>query len=115
MGQALGKEDLAEPEVKAYEERAAGSVRRSRRRRANCPRLRRPLRRRDTVRLYVENSYSGLVLKDVGFPRPEDQPTEKDSIAVDISQENIAELDADHIFVAAYAGSGLGRAVRRSS
>ena len=48
----------------------------------------------------MENSYSGLVLKDVGFPRPEGQPTETDAIAVDISQENIAELDADRIFVA---------------
>jgi iron complex transport system substrate-binding protein len=45
--------------------------------------------------LYVEKSYSGIVLKDVGFPRPEGQPTKQDAIAVDVSQERIGELDAD--------------------
>jgi iron complex transport system substrate-binding protein len=53
--------------------------------------------------LYVEKSYSGIVLKDVGFPRPEGQPTKQDAIAVDVSQERIGELDADQIFVATYA------------
>jgi iron complex transport system substrate-binding protein len=55
-----------------------------------------------TVRLYVEKSYSGLVMKDVGFPRPEGQPTKDDAIAVDVSQERITDLDADHIFVSTY-------------
>lgn len=54
------------------------------------------------MRLYVENSYSGIVLKDAGFPRPEGQPTTTDTIAVNISEERIADLDADQIFVATY-------------
>jgi iron complex transport system substrate-binding protein len=53
------------------------------------------------VRLYGEQSYSGVVLRDVGFPRPANQPT-SDKIAVDLSQERILELDADHIFLASY-------------
>lgn len=55
-----------------------------------------------TVRLYVENSYSGLVLKDVGFPRPADQPTTTETIIVEVSQENIPQLDAEHIFVSTW-------------
>ncbi|MEV0378593.1 iron-siderophore ABC transporter substrate-binding protein [Nonomuraea sp. NPDC050643] len=104
MGRALGKEDLAETRIKAFEERAAtiGTAVKEKQggtlptisvvRFAGEP----------TVRLYVENSYSGVVLKDVGFPRPKSQPAQPDAIAVDVSQERIADLDADHIFVATY-------------
>jgi iron complex transport system substrate-binding protein len=55
----------------------------------------------DTVRLYSEKSYSGIVLHDVGFPRPAAQPT-TDEIAVDVSPERILDLDAGHIFVATW-------------
>lgn len=111
MGRALGKEQLAEKRIKAYEERAGkiGAAVKEKEggtlptisvvRFAGEP----------TVRLYVEKSYSGVVLKDVGFPRPAGQPTKDDAIAVDVSQERIADLDADHIFVATYpdpAGEG---------
>ncbi|MFI6175913.1 ABC transporter substrate-binding protein [Nonomuraea sp. NPDC051191] len=104
MGRALGKEDLADSRIKAFEERAGkiGAAIKDKQggklptisivRFAGEP----------TVRLYVEKSYSGVVLKDVGFPRPEGQPTKDDAIAVDVSQERIADLDADHIFVATY-------------
>ncbi|MDR8409110.1 iron-siderophore ABC transporter substrate-binding protein [Nonomuraea sp. 3-1Str] len=104
MGQALGKEDLAETRIKEYEARAAkiGEAVKAKEggelptvsivRFAGEP----------TARLYVEKSYSGIVLKDVGFPRPKGQPTVEDSIVVDVSQERIADLDAQHIFVATY-------------
>ncbi|NUS03993.1 MAG: iron-siderophore ABC transporter substrate-binding protein [Nonomuraea sp.] len=104
MGRALGKEQLAETKIKSYEERAGkiGAAIKAKEggtlptisivRFAGEP----------TVRLYVEKSYSGVVLKDVGFPRPEGQPTEDDAIAVNVSQERIADLDADHLFVATY-------------
>ena len=104
MGQALGKEELAEHEDQGVS-------------RSGPPKIGAAIKDKDgklptisivrfagepTVRLYVENSYSGVVLKDVGFPRPEGQPTKQDAIVVDVSQERIAELDADHIFVATY-------------
>ncbi|MFB9200845.1 ABC transporter substrate-binding protein [Nonomuraea spiralis] len=104
MGRALGKEALAESRIKAFEERAGkiGAAIKAKEggtlptisivRFAGEP----------TVRLYVEKSYSGVVLKDVGFPRPQGQPTKDDAIAVDVSQERIADLDADRIFVATY-------------
>lgn len=103
MGQALGKEELAETRIKAYEERAGRIGTAIKEKEGALPTI--SVVRfagEDTVRLYVENSYSGLVLKDVGFPRPEGQPVVRDAIAVDISQERIAELDADRIFVATY-------------
>ncbi|GAB2935343.1 ABC transporter substrate-binding protein [Nonomuraea fastidiosa] len=103
MGQALGKEDLAEARIKAYEERAAAIGREIKEKEGELPTI--SIVRfagEPTTRLYVENSYSGVVLKDVGFPRPEGQPTAQDAIAVNVSQERIADLDADHIFVATY-------------
>jgi iron complex transport system substrate-binding protein len=103
MGRALGKEELAETKIKAYEDRAGRIGTAIKEKEGELPTI--SVVRfagEDTVRLYVENSYSGIVMKDVGFPRPEGQPTEKDAIAVDISQERIAELDADRIFVATY-------------
>ncbi|MFG1700398.1 ABC transporter substrate-binding protein [Nonomuraea sp. NPDC049309] len=103
MGRALGKEDLAEQRIKAYEERAATIGREIKEKEGELPTI--SVVRfagEPTTRLYVENSYSGVVLKDVGFPRPEGQPTAQDKIAVDVSQERIADLDADHIFVATY-------------
>jgi iron complex transport system substrate-binding protein len=65
-----------------------------------------------TVRLYTVSSYSGVVLKDVGFPRPEGQPS-SDEIAVDLSQERIKDLDADEIFIAAYQdGAGKSKEIQ---
>ncbi|MBB2913824.1 iron complex transport system substrate-binding protein [Streptosporangium becharense] len=103
MGKALGKEDLAEQRITAYQERAAKIGESIKAKDGELPTI--SVVRfagEPTVRLYVENSYVGLVLKDAGFPRPKDQPTVTDTIMVPISQENIAQLDADHIFVTAY-------------
>lgn len=104
MGQALGKEDLADAKIKAFEERAAKIGAEIKEKDGKLPTV--SVVRfagEPTARLYVENSYSGVVLKDVGFPRPEGQPADPTQIMVPISQERIAELDADHIFVSTYA------------
>ncbi|MFB4277189.1 MULTISPECIES: ABC transporter substrate-binding protein [unclassified Nonomuraea] len=103
MGQALGKEELADTRIKAFEERAGKIGTAIKEKDGELPTI--SIVRfagEPTTRLYVENSYSGVVMKDVGFPRPEGQPTKQDAIAVDVSQERIADLDADHIFVATY-------------
>ncbi|WP_449066244.1 ABC transporter substrate-binding protein [Planomonospora algeriensis] len=104
MGQALGKEELAETRLKDYKDRAAKIGEAIKAKEGEMPTV--SVARfagEPTVRLYVENSYSGLVLKDVGFPRPEGQPTTTETIMVPISEENIPQLDADHIFVVSYA------------
>lgn len=104
VGEALGEEDLAEERLAAYSERAktiGAEIKESEG--GTMPTI--SIARfagEPTIRLYVENSYSGVVLSDVGFPRPKDQPTTDDSIIVEISPENIPELEADHIFVATY-------------
>lgn len=103
MGRALGKEDLAETRIKEYESRAATIGASITAKEGELPTI--SVVRfagEPTVRLYVENSYSGVVMKDVGFPRPEGQPSTDDAIVVDVSQERILDLDADHIFVATY-------------
>ncbi|MEU7892577.1 iron-siderophore ABC transporter substrate-binding protein [Nonomuraea sp. NPDC049152] len=104
MGQALGKEDLADTTIKTFEERAAKIGEEIKTKDGKLPTV--SVVRfagEPTTRLYVENSYSGIVLKDVGFTRPASQPKDPKAIAVDISQERIAEFDADHIFVSTYA------------
>ncbi|MEV0593942.1 ABC transporter substrate-binding protein [Nonomuraea cavernae] len=104
VGQALGKEDVAEARLKAFEERAGKIGAAIKEKEGDLPTI--SIVRfagEPTTRLYVEESYSGLVMKDIGFPRPEGQPTVSDSIVVNVSQERIADLDADHIFVATYA------------
>jgi iron complex transport system substrate-binding protein len=101
---ALGKEDLADAEIAEYEQRAAGIGREIAARSGGTPPTVSIVRfaGEDTVRLYTEKSYAGIVLRDVGFPRPPTQPT-TDKIAVDVSQERILDLDADRIFVATWA------------
>ncbi|MBT2228045.1 ABC transporter substrate-binding protein [Nonomuraea sp. NEAU-A123] len=104
MGQALGKEQLADTTIKSYEERAAKIGAAIKEKDGKLPTI--SVVRfagEPTTRLYVEKSYSGIVLKDIGFPRPEGQPTKQDAIVVDVSQERIGDLDADQIFVATYA------------
>ncbi|HEX4815552.1 MAG TPA: iron-siderophore ABC transporter substrate-binding protein [Nonomuraea sp.] len=104
MGQALGKEELADTRIKEYEARAARIGAAIKAKEGELPTI--AIVRfagEPTVRLYVEKSYSGLVMKDIGFPRPEGQPTVDDAIAVNVSQERIPDLDADHIFVSTYA------------
>lgn len=103
MGQALGKEELAQTRIAEYEQRAATIGREIGEASGGTPPTVSVVRfaGEDTVRLYGEKSYSGVVLQDVRLPRPPEQPT-SDKIAVDVSQERILDLDADHIFVATY-------------
>ncbi|MFI6906368.1 ABC transporter substrate-binding protein [Nonomuraea sp. NPDC050394] len=104
MGQSLGKEALAEETLKKFEERAGKIGTAVKEKEGKMPTI--SVVRfagEPEVRSYNENSYSGIVLKDVGFARPESQPKDPNQIMVPISQERIAELDADHIFVSTYA------------
>jgi iron complex transport system substrate-binding protein len=103
-GQALGKEELAEAKISEYQERAATIGREIAAASGGTLPTVSIVRfaGEDTVRLYSEKSYAGIVLHDVGFPRPANQPT-TDKIAVDLSQERILDLDADQIFVATWA------------
>ncbi|TDO30599.1 iron complex transport system substrate-binding protein [Kribbella sp. VKM Ac-2527] len=52
------------------------------------------------IRLYGNKSFIGVILKDVGVPRPKVQNVE--DLAVEVSQENIGQADGDWIFYSSY-------------
>ncbi|WP_093171218.1 ABC transporter substrate-binding protein [Sinosporangium album] len=108
---ALGKEDVATQVIKKFEDRAATigkSIAAGNDGKLPTVSIVR-FAGEPTARLYVENSYSGVVLKDVGFPRPEGQPSTTETIMVEISEERISDLDAEHIFVTSYSPDGSGK------
>ncbi|MEU6253731.1 iron-siderophore ABC transporter substrate-binding protein [Streptomyces sp. NPDC047043] len=52
------------------------------------------------TRLYQSNSYSGVVLNDIGFKRPKSQVSNDPEVTMkDVSPEEIDQADADLIFV----------------
>ncbi|GHH00285.1 ABC transporter substrate-binding protein [Streptomyces lanatus] len=54
------------------------------------------------TRLYQSNSYSGVVLDDIGFQRPKSQVSSDPEVTMkDVSPEQIDQADADLIFVTA--------------
>jgi iron complex transport system substrate-binding protein len=53
------------------------------------------------VRLYLKSSYIGYILQDVGVQRPPSQ--DEDAFSAEITLEQIAEVDADYIFITGYA------------
>ncbi|WP_199430934.1 ABC transporter substrate-binding protein [Qaidamihabitans albus] len=105
LARALGKEDLAEQKIGAYEQRAQKIGEAIKAEHGTMPTysLVRFIEGEPTVRLYSSKSFPGIVMSDVGLRRPESQPDTTDQIAVDLSQEKIADLDADRIFVSNYA------------
>lgn len=105
LGQALGKEDLAEQKLAAYEERAA-AVGNAVNAAADNPTV--TVVRfagEPTARLYRTTSFSGIVLEDAGIARPASaspDPADPKSIANNISPELISEAEADLIVVSTY-------------
>lgn len=105
LGRALGKEDLANKKIADYEARAkkVGDAIRAKAEHNPSISLARFVAGEQTVRLYTEKSFPGGVLfGDAGLARPQGQPT-SEKIAVDLSQEQISSLDAERIFVSAWA------------
>lgn len=104
LGKALGKEQLANEKIAAYEARAkkVGDAIRAKAGHNPSISLARFVAGEQTVRLYTEKSFPGGVLfADAGLARPQGQPT-SEKIAVDLSQEQISSLDAERIFVSAW-------------
>ena len=105
VGEALGKEDLAEQKIGEYEARAA-AVGSAVNKAANNPVI--SVVRfagEPTARLYRTTSFSGIVLEDAGLARPSNQgpdPADPGNIMMKISPELINEADADVIFVSTW-------------
>lgn len=105
LGRALGKEDLANKKIAAYEARArkVGDAIRAKAGHNPSISLARFVAGEQTVRLYTEKSFPGGVLfTDAGLARPQGQPT-SEKISVDLSQEQISSLEAERIFVSTWA------------
>jgi iron complex transport system substrate-binding protein len=52
------------------------------------------------IRLYGNLSFIGVILKDIGLPRPKVQDIQE--LALEVSQENIGKADGDWIFYSSY-------------
>ncbi len=57
------------------------------------------------TRIYYKDSFSGVILDQLGFARPESQ--QKDDFAEEVTKERIPEMDGDELFYFTYeAGDG---------
>ncbi|GIG88470.1 ABC transporter substrate-binding protein [Plantactinospora endophytica] len=101
-GQALGKEQEAKDLLAGYEKRAKDLGTRlgdAAARKISIVRF-----RPTEIRVYGPDSFSGLVLGDVGLGRPERQllANKEDKRFDKVSPERISEVDGDIIFVTAF-------------
>ncbi|NIH82982.1 ABC transporter substrate-binding protein [Amycolatopsis viridis] len=105
LARVLGKESLAEQKIGAYEQRAQriGQEITAKLGRTPTVSIVRFVEGEPTVRLYSSASYPGVVMADARLSRPAGQPDTADKISVNLSQEDIAKLDADVIFVSSYS------------
>jgi iron complex transport system substrate-binding protein len=93
---ALGEEAQAEEVLNAYQTRA-GEVRDAI---TGEPTISLVRFMSGKIRLYGNLSFIGVILEDVGLPRPQVQDI--DELAVEVSQETISQADADRIFYSSY-------------
>ncbi|GAA4669277.1 iron-siderophore ABC transporter substrate-binding protein [Streptomyces chumphonensis] len=107
VGETLGKEELAEEKVDAFETRAKTIGDAVREKEGANPTVSVVRFVDGPTRLYKEDTYVGVIINDLGFDVPKD--AQGTGFNADISEEQIAKVDADDIFVTAYpdpAGAG---------
>ncbi|NLU82632.1 iron-siderophore ABC transporter substrate-binding protein [Rhodococcus sp. HNM0569] len=96
VADALGEEEKAEQTLNSYQQRA-DEVRSAI---DGTPSISLVRFMSGKIRLYGNLSFIGVILDDVGLPRPALQDV--DELAVEISPETITEADGDHIFYSSY-------------
>ncbi|MDW5327932.1 iron-siderophore ABC transporter substrate-binding protein [Plantactinospora sp. KLBMP9567] len=111
-GQALGKEQEAKDLLAAYEKRAkdlGATLGDAAARKISIVRF-----RPTEIRVYGPESFSGLVLGDVGLGRPERQllANKEDKRFDKVSPERISEVDGDIIFVTAFGEKAAAEQAR---
>lgn len=100
VGEALGKEDLAKDKIEGFEKRAktiGDSVRKAE---DGNPTVSVVRFVDGPTRLYKEDTYTGVIVNDLGFDIPKDAKGK--GFNADISEEEIKKIDADDIFVTAF-------------
>ncbi|MFF7727050.1 ABC transporter substrate-binding protein [Streptomyces sp. NPDC008001] len=100
VGKALGKEKLADEKVAAYDKRAKAVGDNVRKKKGANPSASVVRFVDGPTRLYKEDTYIGVIMKDLGFDKPQD--AKGTGFNADISEEQIKKVDADDIFVTAY-------------
>jgi iron complex transport system substrate-binding protein len=101
LGESLGKSDVAERKVAAYE-KAAKAVGDAIRAKAGDPTISIVRFLDGPTRLYSTTSYSGVVLADAGLARPASATAADGTIMTELSEEKIGLADADKVFVTTY-------------
>lgn len=96
---ALGREDAGKKEMEEYR----GRTEEFRRKMGDddLPEVSVVRPREDGIRLYGKTYFSGVVLEDVGLPRPPAQDVEEKE-PLDLSKEFIRRADGDVVFVWSY-------------
>ncbi|MFG2333198.1 ABC transporter substrate-binding protein [Streptomyces sp. NPDC048604] len=102
LGQVLGEEEKAKAKLTAYETRAkkiGAAIN------AKSPKQTYSLVRflDGPTRIYLPKTFSGIILTDMGLARPANQQDQKE-FNIEISEEQIAQADADHIFMTTFSG-----------
>ncbi|WP_149826590.1 ABC transporter substrate-binding protein [Streptomyces tailanensis] len=98
--EALGLEDEAEAKLKEYETQAQALGEAIEKKDGAMPTVSVVRFVAGPTRLYASNSYSGVVLDDIGFERPKSQVSDDPAVTMkDVSPEEIDQADADLIFV----------------
>lgn len=100
LAKAVGREQLAAQKLAAYE-KAAAEVGTAVNQKSGNPTISVTRFLDGPTRLYLKDSYSGIILQDAGLARPEAQNAS--GFALEVSEENIRQADADKIFVTIYA------------
>ncbi|MEV0378963.1 iron-siderophore ABC transporter substrate-binding protein [Nonomuraea sp. NPDC050643] len=97
--EALGKKDQAQQLLSSYETRAKEVGAKFSKLQVSIVRF-----MPTEIRMYGPESFSGIVVGDAGVPRPEVQQlaAQEDKRFGKLSQENIAQADADAVFYTAY-------------
>ncbi|MFJ4776008.1 ABC transporter substrate-binding protein [Streptomyces sp. NPDC088762] len=108
LGTALGQEEKAKAKLTAYETRAkkigaAINAQGGGSGEGGKPTISLTRFVDGPTRIYLPKTFSGIILADMGLTRPENQrDTEKFNI--EISEEQIQQADADHIFLTSFSG-----------
>ncbi|MFE9771668.1 ABC transporter substrate-binding protein [Streptomyces sp. NPDC005931] len=108
LGKALGEEKKAADKLGAYQTRAKKI--------GDAIKAKNPEQTYSLVRfldgptrIYLPKTFSGIILTDMGLARPANQQ-DPEEFNIEISEEQIGQADADHIFVTTFSGGEERRA-----
>ena len=96
VADSVGEEDKATAQLNDYQKRADEVKSKV----EGTPTISLVRFRPGQIRLYGNLSFIGVILKDIGLPRPKIQDVQ--DLAVEVSQENIGQADGDWIFYSSY-------------